>query len=112
MSINQLLKPITTERKDVLYIGECNLIKLAEKYGTPLYVIDEVTLRQVCKEYKEAFKKYPLALLLHEADLEATYFFDIPKILPPPYRLHTSPFHVPFYHRAREAFGEILKRWN
>ena len=23
-----------------------------------------------------AFKKYPLALLLHEADLEATYFFD------------------------------------
>ena len=25
----------------------------------------------------QAFKKYPLALLLHEADLEATYFFDI-----------------------------------
>ena len=24
-----------------------------------------------------AFKKYPVALLLHEADLEATYFFDI-----------------------------------
>ena len=24
-----------------------------------------------------AFKKYPLALLMHEADLEATYFFDI-----------------------------------
>lgn len=25
----------------------------------------------------QAFKKYPLALLLYEADLEATYFFDI-----------------------------------
>jgi hypothetical protein len=25
----------------------------------------------------QAFKKYPLALLLHEADLETTYFFDI-----------------------------------
>ena len=25
----------------------------------------------------EAFKKYPLSLLLNEADLEATYFFDI-----------------------------------
>lgn len=25
----------------------------------------------------EAYKKYPLALLLHEADLEATYFFNI-----------------------------------
>ena len=24
-----------------------------------------------------AYKKYPVALLLHEADLEATYFFDI-----------------------------------
>ncbi len=24
-----------------------------------------------------AYKKYPIALLLHEADLEATYFFDI-----------------------------------
>ena len=24
-----------------------------------------------------AFKKYPLALLIHEADLEATYFYDI-----------------------------------
>ena len=24
-----------------------------------------------------AYKKYPLALLLHEADLEATYFYDI-----------------------------------
>ena len=25
----------------------------------------------------QAFKKYPLALLMHEADLESTYFFDI-----------------------------------
>ncbi len=25
----------------------------------------------------EAFKKYPLALLVHEADLESTYFYDI-----------------------------------
>ena len=24
-----------------------------------------------------AFKKYPIALLMHEADLEATYFFDV-----------------------------------
>jgi len=25
----------------------------------------------------QAFKKYPLALLLFESDLEATYFYDI-----------------------------------
>lgn len=25
----------------------------------------------------QAYKKYPLALLTHEADLETTYFYDI-----------------------------------
>ena len=25
----------------------------------------------------QAFKKFPLALILHEADLEATYFYNI-----------------------------------
>ena len=59
MSTNQSLKPITTEWKDNLTIGGCDLVELANKYGTPLYVIDEVTLRQICRDYKEAFKNYP-----------------------------------------------------
>jgi len=29
---------------------------LAQQSGTPLYVIDEATLRGICREYKEAFK--------------------------------------------------------
>ena len=58
MSTNQLLKPITTERKDNLYIGGCNLVELANEYGTPLYVIDEKTLRQTIQEYKKAFENY------------------------------------------------------
>ena len=45
MSVNQSIKPITTEEKDNLYIGGCDLTKLAEKYGTPLYIIYEETLR-------------------------------------------------------------------
>ncbi len=56
MSINQSIKPITTEVKDNLTIGGCDLVELAKRYGTPLYVIDEATLRGICREYKNAFK--------------------------------------------------------
>lgn len=58
MSVNQSIKPITTEQRDVLYIGGCNLLELASKYGTPLYVVDETTIRGICNDYKQAFKKY------------------------------------------------------
>ena len=59
MCTNQSIKPITTKRLDNLSIGGCDLLELANKYGTPLYVIDEETLRKTCQEYKEAFKNYP-----------------------------------------------------
>ena len=59
MSTNQSLKPITTEWKNNLTIGGCDLVDLVNKYGTPLYVIDEATLRQICRDYKKAFIKYP-----------------------------------------------------
>lgn len=59
MSVNQHIRPITAERKDgKLFVGGCCLTELAEKYGTPLYVIDEATLRGIAREYKEAFKEY------------------------------------------------------
>ena len=58
MSVNQSLKPITTKRENNLKIGGCDLVELAKTYGTPLYVIDEVSLREICREYKSAFKDY------------------------------------------------------
>ena len=58
MSINQSIKPITTEYADNIKIGGCDLVELAKKYGTPLYVIDEITLRGICNDYKNAFKEY------------------------------------------------------
>lgn len=60
-STNQSLKPITTKINDAgnLEIGGCDLVKLAEKYGTPLYVLDEATIRKICRDYKDAFKGYP-----------------------------------------------------
>lgn len=60
-STNQNLKPITTKinQSGNLEIGGCDLVELAEKYGTPLYVLDEVTIRSVCHDYKKAFESYP-----------------------------------------------------
>ena len=55
MSANQSIKPITLEEKEHLYIGGCDTVELAKKHGTPLYVIDEATLRGICKDYKKAF---------------------------------------------------------
>lgn len=65
MSVNQSLKPITTERKGNLHIGGCDLVELAKKYGTPLYVIDEVSLREISREYIDAFKNYPYIKMMY-----------------------------------------------
>lgn len=59
-STNQLLTPITTtvNQNGHLSIGGCDLIELAQKYATPLYVFDEETIRAVCRDYKNAFSSY------------------------------------------------------
>lgn len=60
-SVNQSIKPITTAVNEYgrLETGGCDLFELAHKYKTPLYVIDEKTLREICREYKNAFSQYP-----------------------------------------------------
>lgn len=60
-STNQLQKSVTTtvNENGNLEIGGCDLVDLAEKYSTPLYVIDEKTIRSICQDYKKAFEKYP-----------------------------------------------------
>lgn len=60
-STNQLQKPVTLQVNSAgnLEIGGCDLVGLAEKYETPLYVVDEQTIRNICKDYKKAFEKYP-----------------------------------------------------
>jgi diaminopimelate decarboxylase len=41
-------------------IGGCDTLDLAAKYGTPLYVLDELTIRRRCQEFKNEFgKRYP-----------------------------------------------------
>jgi len=66
-SANQSQKPITTKINPSgnIEIGGCDLVELAEEYGTPLYVIDETTLRTICRDYKKAFEKYPKTNIMY-----------------------------------------------
>lgn len=66
-STNQLQKPITTtvNAGGNLEIGGCDLVDLVEKYSTPLYVIDEKTIRSICRDYKKAFEKYPKTHMMY-----------------------------------------------
>lgn len=41
-----------------LYIGGADTVELAEKYGTPLYVMDEDGVRKNCRMLKSAIDKY------------------------------------------------------
>lgn len=51
---------MTVNEQGHLCIGGCDTVKLAEKFGTPLYVMDEEHLRQICRDYYQSFiLKYP-----------------------------------------------------
>lgn len=41
-----------------LTIGGCDTLELAKEYGTPLYVLDENTIRNTMRSYVNSFKKY------------------------------------------------------
>lgn len=56
-SPNQSLYPITMDvnSRGHLEIGGCSAVELVSKFGTPLYVIDETTVRKTAQEYKSEF---------------------------------------------------------
>ncbi|MFO0074713.1 MAG: diaminopimelate decarboxylase [Cyanobacteriota bacterium] len=74
LSPNRNLTPITTrlDAEGRLEVGGCRLSDLARTYGTPLYVLDEATLRATCRAYREALAShYPgpsLALYASKAN--------------------------------------------
>ncbi len=57
---NQCIRPVTTAINAAgnLEIGGCDLVELADKYATPLYIYDEATIRSITSSYKKAFEKY------------------------------------------------------
>ena len=66
---NQNIKPLTTKvnAKGNIEIGGCDLAELADKFGTPLYVFDETTIRSMIKSYKDAYKDFPHINMMYAA---------------------------------------------
>jgi diaminopimelate decarboxylase len=59
-SPNQELLPLTAKinNSDALEIGGCDVPSLVEQFGSPLYILDEETLRTACRQYKQAMERY------------------------------------------------------
>ena len=57
---NQNIKPLTTKinKRGNLEIGGCDLVEVAKRYGTPLYLYCEKTIREMARAYKDAFSSY------------------------------------------------------
>ena len=59
-SPNKNIVPVTTNFDNAgnLTIGGCSIKDLVNKYDSPLYILDETTLRNSCRAYKNALEKY------------------------------------------------------
>ena len=59
-SPNQQLLPLTAKvnSQDCLEIGGCDVTKLVAQFGSPLYILDEFTLRTTCRQYRDSFKTH------------------------------------------------------
>lgn len=59
-SVNQSLLPLTAlvNDRDRLEIGGCDVTQLVQQFGSPLYILDEKSLRTACHQYRDAFKQY------------------------------------------------------
>lgn len=53
-----LHKHFDINEKGHLTVGGADSVELAKKYGTPLYVLDENVIREQCRTYISAAKKY------------------------------------------------------
>ena len=62
--------------KSVMMITEYIKLTSEEKYAIRWHM-GYTEPKELYSTIGEAYKRYPLALLMHEADLEATYFFNI-----------------------------------
>ncbi len=59
-SPNQQILPLTAQvnSEDSLEIGGCTVNELVQQYGSPLYILDESSLRTACQQYRDAWKQY------------------------------------------------------
>ena len=59
-SPNQNILPLTAavNGQGHLEIGGCSVPELVEKFGSPLYILDESTLRQAAQQYRDGFQSH------------------------------------------------------
>jgi len=58
-SPNQQLLPLTAtiNEKNHLVIGGCDVTELVTQFGSPLYILDEKTLRTCAAQYRDGFSE-------------------------------------------------------
>lgn len=70
MTSKLVLFPSTAEvdNKGHLLIGGCDTVELAAEFGTPLYVFDELGLRNKCAEFRQEFgQRYANSMVIYSA---------------------------------------------
>jgi diaminopimelate decarboxylase len=59
-SPNQALMPLSAQAnpEGELEVGGCSVIDLVNQFGSPLYILDEATLRAACQQYRQFLGQY------------------------------------------------------
>jgi len=59
LSPNQSLLPLTSRinSRGHLEIGGCDVVELVRQFGSPLYILDEWTLRRACQLYRDTWAR-------------------------------------------------------
>lgn len=59
LSPNQSLRPLTSRinSRGHLEIGGCDVVELVRQFGSPLYILDEWTLRRACQLYRDTWAR-------------------------------------------------------
>lgn len=59
-SPNQRFLPLSARvnSHDHLEVGGCDVPDLLKEFGSPLYILDEATLRAACQQYRQAFAQH------------------------------------------------------
>ncbi len=59
-SPNQQILPLTAKvnDRDCLEVGGCDVTELVQQFGSPLYILDEASMRAACAQYRDGWRKY------------------------------------------------------
>ena len=59
-SPNQNILPLSAQigEEGQLKVGGCDVTELVAQYGSPLYIVDEQTIRAACQQYRQSFQRY------------------------------------------------------